>query len=74
MTNHRIAAVGVIGLGKMGDPIARHLAAKGFTVAGYDISAAAVKSAQAHGVKPAPSPAAVAAASDLVIVLTAFET
>jgi 3-hydroxyisobutyrate dehydrogenase-like beta-hydroxyacid dehydrogenase len=69
-----ISSVGVIGLGKMGNPIARHLAGKGFTVTGYDISAAAAKAAQAHGVKTAPSPAAVATASDLVIILTAFET
>ena len=74
MANHLISSVGVIGLGKMGNPIARHLADQGFTVTGYDISADAVKAAQVYGLTAAPSPASVAAVSDLVIVLTAFET
>lgn len=68
-----IKTVGVIGLGKMGAPMARHLAAKGFDVIGQDIDPSAVKRLAPHGVTAAPSPAKLAAASDLVIVVTAFE-
>jgi 3-hydroxyisobutyrate dehydrogenase-like beta-hydroxyacid dehydrogenase len=74
MPQNAIKTVGVIGLGKMGQPIARHLAAKGFRVHGYDIDAAAVERAGADGVVIAPSPAAAAKTCDLVIVVTAFET
>jgi 3-hydroxyisobutyrate dehydrogenase-like beta-hydroxyacid dehydrogenase len=68
-----VGAVGIIGLGKMGDPIARHLSAKGFSVSGYDVSPAAVSRAEKHGIRMAVSPAALTAVSDLVIVVTAFE-
>jgi 3-hydroxyisobutyrate dehydrogenase-like beta-hydroxyacid dehydrogenase len=68
-----IDGVGVIGLGKMGNPIARHLAAAGFAVHGYDVVPAAVEALAGRGVAGAASAAAVAAASELVIVVTAFE-
>ena len=68
-----VKAVGIIGLGKMGDPIARHLSAKGFSVSGYDVSPAALDRAKKHGIRIAASPAALTAVSDLVIVVTAFE-
>jgi 3-hydroxyisobutyrate dehydrogenase-like beta-hydroxyacid dehydrogenase len=68
-----IGSVGVIGLGKMGGPMARHLAAKGFAVHGHDIVPAAVEALARHGVAGAASAAAVTAASELVIVVTAFE-
>ena len=68
-----IKTVGVIGLGKMGNPMARHLARNGFAVLGHDIDPAACQRLAQHGVTAAPSPAALASASDLVIVVTAFE-
>ena len=68
-----IKTVGMIGLGKMGAPMARHLAAKGFDVTGYDIDPAAARSLAAHGVKAAASPAALATACECVIVVVAFE-
>ncbi len=68
-----IKTVGVVGLGKMGAPMARHLAAKGFSVIGHDIDPTVVKRLAAHGVTGALSPAKLAAATDLVIVVTAFE-
>jgi 3-hydroxyisobutyrate dehydrogenase-like beta-hydroxyacid dehydrogenase len=68
-----IKSVGVIGLGKMGNPIARHLAAEGFAVHGYDIEPVTSATLAPHGVAAAASAAAVAAASELVIVVTAFE-
>ncbi|MBN9496567.1 MAG: NAD(P)-dependent oxidoreductase [Alphaproteobacteria bacterium] len=61
-------AIGFIGLGLMGQGFTRRLAESGFKVTGYDIAAEKVKAAAAHGVAPAASPAAVAAASDIVLV------
>jgi 3-hydroxyisobutyrate dehydrogenase-like beta-hydroxyacid dehydrogenase len=68
-----IKTVGMIGLGKMGNPMARLLAGKGFSVVGYDVSPAAAKAAAAHGVALAASPSALASKCDLVIVVTGFE-
>ena len=73
MSAQTIKTVGMIGLGKMGNPMARLLAAKGFSVVGYDVSAAAGKAAAKHGVVIATSPSALAAKCDLVIVVTGFE-
>lgn len=44
--------VGVIGLGNMGGGMAATLAGKGFDVSGFDLSDAALASAQTKGVKP----------------------
>lgn len=74
MNPRTVRNVGIIGLGKMGHPIARHLGAKGFAVAGYDVATVALERAQALGVRAAASPAALTAMSDLVIVLPALES
>jgi 3-hydroxyisobutyrate dehydrogenase-like beta-hydroxyacid dehydrogenase len=58
----------------MGLPISRHLSAKGFTVVGYDITLGAIKAAAAAGVQPVNSAKAVAATTDLVIVLVGFDS
>jgi len=42
---------GVVGLGAMGYQMARHMVAKGFDVAGYDVAAEAMTRAKAAGVK-----------------------
>lgn len=68
-----IKTVGMIGLGKMGGPMARLLAAKGFSVVGYDVNADAGKAAAKHKVVIAKSPSELAANCDLVIVVTGFE-
>jgi 3-hydroxyisobutyrate dehydrogenase-like beta-hydroxyacid dehydrogenase len=73
MAEQTIKTVGMIGLGKMGRPMARLLAAKGFAVVGYDPSAGAAEASAEHGVTIAPTPSALAAKCDLVIVVTAFE-
>ena len=52
MSTQEIKRVGVIGLGKMGLPIARRLAERGFAVIGYDVALAALKAAAAAGVQP----------------------
>ena len=68
-----IRRVGIIGLGKMGFPMARHLRKAGFEVAACDISAAARTQAEAAGIKVAATPKAVAADSDFVIVVVGFD-
>jgi 3-hydroxyisobutyrate dehydrogenase-like beta-hydroxyacid dehydrogenase len=73
VSTKEIKRVGVIGLGKMGLPIARHLAGHGFAVIGYDLALTALKAAAAAGAQPVNSPKAVAATSDLVIVVVGFD-
>jgi 3-hydroxyisobutyrate dehydrogenase-like beta-hydroxyacid dehydrogenase len=69
-----IRNVGVIGLGKMGLPMARLLREKGFTVTGYDTALPALKAAAARGIQAVNSPKAVAAASDLIIIAVGFDS
>jgi 3-hydroxyisobutyrate dehydrogenase-like beta-hydroxyacid dehydrogenase len=65
--------IGILGLGAMGRPMARHLIAKGFTVAGYDPIAAACAQAAALGVTIAKTPRALAAQSDAVLIVVGFD-
>jgi len=65
--------IGVIGLGAMGRPIARHMLAKGYQVAGHDPNAEAREKAAGLGVDMRDTPAAVARESDLVLVVVAFD-
>lgn len=68
-----IERVGVIGLGEMGNPIARHIAAKGFAAVGYDVSPAAIGKAKADGIRVADSLQTLAEVSDLAIILVGFD-
>src|SRR5258706_77844 len=68
-TMSAIRKVGMLGLGKMGAPMARHLLAKGYNVAGYDPVDDARKQARSLGVSLLDSPRDVARASDVVIVV-----
>jgi len=68
-----IRRVGLIGLGKMGQPMARLLCQRGFAVAGFDVDEGAMEAVAAFGVQTALSPQAVAAASDLVIIAVGFD-
>jgi 3-hydroxyisobutyrate dehydrogenase-like beta-hydroxyacid dehydrogenase len=61
----------MLGLGKMGAPMARHLVAHGYEVTGYDPVDEARHAAA--GVSIAASPREVAKASDLVIVVVGFD-
>lgn len=65
--------VGMLGLGKMGAPMARHLLAKGFNVCGFGPVDAARQNAQVLGVTVLDSAAAVARTSDLAIVVVGFD-
>ena len=68
-----IRRVGMLGLGKMGAPMARHLIAKGYGVSGYDPQEAARRAAATLGVQLLGSARAVAEASELVIVVVGFD-
>lgn len=64
-----MAAVGVIGLGVMGGPIARRIRERGHTVTGYDVSAEALRTLGKAGVSAAASPEEVAKASEVTLVV-----
>lgn len=68
-----IRRVGIVGLGKMGLPMARHLRNGGFAVAACDVNAAARTQAEAAGIKVVANPKAVAAESDFIIVVVGFD-
>ncbi|GAA5133199.1 NAD(P)-dependent oxidoreductase [Pseudonocardia adelaidensis] len=67
------SGAGVIGLGAMGGPIARHLATAGISTVVTDLDETAVAAATAHGATAAPDPAGVAAAAGVVIVVVATD-
>jgi 3-hydroxyisobutyrate dehydrogenase-like beta-hydroxyacid dehydrogenase len=73
MSTSTIRRVGLVGLGKMGFPMARHLRKAGFAVLGHDIGAAAKEQAEAAGIRLAPSAREVARGSDFVIVVVGFD-
>jgi len=62
-----MASIGFLGLGTMGGPMARRLAAHGHTVTGYEPNARRAEQAKAGGVAPAASPARAAEAADVVL-------
>jgi 3-hydroxyisobutyrate dehydrogenase-like beta-hydroxyacid dehydrogenase len=64
---------GVVGLGAMGYQMARHMVAKGFNVAGYDVAAEAMTRAKAVGVKTVGSIADVGETAEIVIVMVATD-
>ena len=68
-----VKRTGVIGLGAMGLQMAKHMAAKGFTVTGYDVSADANARAKAFGVAICGSAAEVGASAEVVIVMVATD-
>lgn len=68
-----VRTVGLLGLGKMGNPMARHLIAGGYAVVGCDPIAEVASRAGALGARIAPTPREVAQAVDLAIVVVGFE-
>lgn len=61
--------IGVIGLGNMGRPMASNLIRAGYTVVGFDLSAAAVARAADDGVEPAEGPASMATQCDVILIM-----
>src|SRR4051812_37769284 len=74
MTAREISRVGMIGLGKMGLPIGRHLVQRGFAVTGFDVALSALKAAASAGMKAGNSPKAVAAARELGVIVVGFDS
>src|ERR1700730_10313747 len=74
MGTSAVRRVGIIGLGKMGQPMARHLARAKFEVIGYDIDPHARSQAQGSGIVLADNPRAVAERSDFVIIVVGFDS
>ncbi len=68
-----IRHAGVIGLGAMGYPMARHMVNKGFSVTGYDILPEAAARASEAGVAIAGHAADVGAEAEVVVVMVATD-
>jgi putative dehydrogenase len=68
MAKRSKGTVGVVGLGNMGGAFARHLAAAGWRVLGFDIDPARKRAAARAGVEIAPDVATLAAAAPVVIL------
>src|SRR5690349_12517782 len=61
--------VGFIGLGAMGLPMAKNLAARGFTVRGFDMRQAAVEALAEAGGVPASSAAEAARGANVLVLM-----
>ncbi len=61
--------VGIVGFGRMGKPMCRHLLAAGFPVVVYDVQEAALADAVAMGAQAAASARQVAEQSDVILVI-----
>ncbi len=68
MAKRSKGTVGVVGLGNMGGAFARHLAAAGWRVLGFDIDAARKRAATRAGVEVVPDVATLAAAAPTIIL------
>ncbi|MCW2877475.1 MAG: 6-phosphogluconate dehydrogenase [Sphaerisporangium sp.] len=66
-------SVGVIGLGKMGHPIARRFRSAGYTVVAHDVREDAREAAAASGIGVVACPREVAAGTDVSLVLVGFD-
>lgn len=67
------AGVAVIGLGKMGFPMARNLAAAGYRVVAFDIAPDRAAALAEHGVEAAASPAEAAERTAVALVVVGFD-
>ena len=65
--------VGVVGAGRMGQPIIGHLQRKGFETHVYDIDPGKRPGVEAAGAKWASDPAALAAASEVVLICVGYD-
>src|SRR5258708_26028735 len=74
MGTSAVRRIGIVGLGKMGHPMARHLARAKFEVTGYDIDAHARSQAGQSGIALGDNPGAVAERSDFVIIVVGFDS
>jgi 3-hydroxyisobutyrate dehydrogenase len=68
-----IRTVGVIGAGRMGQPIIGHMARKGFTVVAHDVDEGKREAVAKLGAAWAASPAAFARALDAILVCVGYD-
>jgi putative dehydrogenase len=68
MAKRSKGTVGVVGLGNMGGAFARHLAAAGWRVLGFDVDATRKRAATRAGVEVVPDVATLAAAAPTIIL------
>src|SRR5918994_1053049 len=68
-----IKTVGVIGAGRMGQPIIGHMARKGFSVVAYDIDAARRDIVTKLGARWADSAAALARDAEAVLICVGYD-
>lgn len=61
--------IGFIGLGTMGQPMARNLSRKGFDLVVYDVATERARTLAADGAKAAAAPAEVAREADIVVAM-----
>jgi 3-hydroxyisobutyrate dehydrogenase-like beta-hydroxyacid dehydrogenase len=73
MTSSSSRAVGIIGAGRMGQPIIGHLARNGFGVIAYDVDATKRDAVVTRGGTWAESPAAVAKECDSVLICVGYD-
>src|SRR5215212_7961152 len=69
----RVTRTGMIGLGAMGNPMARHMATKGFTVSGFDVADDLNTKASKQGIKIGASPAEVGREAEVVVIMVATD-
>jgi 3-hydroxyisobutyrate dehydrogenase-like beta-hydroxyacid dehydrogenase len=74
MNNPSLKNIGLLGLGKMGEPMAGHLIKKGYRVFGHDPLPEACAKAEKLGVTLQSSARLVAESCDLVIIVVGFDS
>jgi len=65
--------VGMIGAGRMGQPMIGHIAKKGFPIAAYDIDAAKRAAVEAKGGRWEPDLAKLAQSCDVVLICVGYD-
>jgi 3-hydroxyisobutyrate dehydrogenase-like beta-hydroxyacid dehydrogenase len=73
MRHEAVKKVGMIGAGRMGQPMIGHLVKKGFDISAYDIDAATRKSVEERGGRWQPDLAALAKSSEVVLICVGYD-
>ena len=71
--NAVVKRVGMIGAGRMGQPMIGHLASKGFEISAYDIDPGKRAAVESKGGRWQPSLAALASSSEAILVCVGFD-
>ncbi len=73
MYNNNLTTVGVVGLGKMGKPMAKHLSKNGYKVIGYDIKYETVSELKGENLYGTNSLTDLASQSTIVFIIVGFD-